>query len=254
MSPRQPDKVLITADRLTPADNEQRPMAPLTVEIKAGTTTCFIGPDGSGKTRYLRALAGIDPAAGTLEIFQQTVAQLNENEWSAMRPQIGFAGAYTPLISFYNAWLNITLPAQYHQPANDHLIESKAHNLLDELEVKVDLGLLPAYLSRSQRQKLVLIRTLMLDPLVLFLDEPFKPFDPLDEENLAVFFNKLRKEKNLALVMATHNLPYAIENADCIFYVDADHLHRFSSGKELTDSPLADVQQFIHSHYKWATP
>ena len=243
------DNVLIKAYKLAPADKDEQPMQPITIDIRAGTTTCFIGPEGSGKTRYLRALAGIDPAmAGTLKILGRNIAELSETEWSKMRPQIGFTGSYTPLISFYNAWRNITMPAQYHHLANDKTIERKANNLLIDLGVKADMDQLPAYLSRIQRQKLILIRALMLDPLALFLDEPFKPFDPLEEANLSDFLKKLRKEKNMALVMATHNLAFAIENADSIFFVDHGNLQSFKSGKELTDSSLTDVRQFIHSH------
>lgn len=244
---------LATAHRLVPqVEYEDAHLSPLELTVGPNSLVCLIGPDGAGKTRYLRTLAGIElPESGELHLLGADIETMSQSEWHAMRKRIGFVAANAPLISFYSAWRNLLFPAEYHNLGSLEEIEKKANRLIAQIGIDSDLDQLPAYLGRKETHKLAIVRALMLEPEILFLDEPFKPLDAMEGAKLKEFLLSLRQTGHLALVMATHDIPFAVREADTIFFVSNENLYRFSSGRELSASPIFEVRQFLETHNRW---
>ena len=82
------DEILIDGQELAPMGGATV-LSPLSLSVRAGTVTCFVGPDGSGKSLYLRALAGIDAVqTGRLTLLGRSAYTLDEDEWRQMRVRI----------------------------------------------------------------------------------------------------------------------------------------------------------------------
>ena len=140
-------EILIAGRELVPSGTKSV-LPALSLSVRTGSVTCLVGPDGSGKSHYLRALAGIDAVrAGQLTLLGRSAYNLDEEEWRQMRARIGFLGSRTPLISFFNGWRNVLFPALYHRLAPPAEVEAKARELIAALGIDADLEELPAYLD-----------------------------------------------------------------------------------------------------------
>lgn len=237
--------ILIDGRELVPMGEGSR-LPPLSLALQAGSVTCLVGPDGSGKSRYLRALAGIDAVrAGQLTLLGRSAYNLDEEEWRRMRARLAFLGSDTPLLSFFSGWRNIVFPPLYHRLADPQAIEAKGCGLVDALGIDADLEELPAYLDSLNVYKLTIVRALMLDPLVLFLDEPFRRFDICSIRPVQQFLLDRVRDSGLALVTATHDLRFVAKYADRVVFCGDGTLHSFVDGKEMLQAPFAEVREYI---------
>ena len=238
-------EILINGQGLVPIDATSF-LSPLSLSVRAGSVTCFVGPDGSGKSRYLRTLAGVDAVQdGQLTLLGQSAYNLTQDEWRQMRARIGFLGSNTPLISFFSGWQNVLFPALYHRLAEPAEVEAKARKLIADFGIDADLEELPAYLDGLNVYKLTIVRALMLEPLVLFLDEPFRRFDIGSIRPVQRFLLNMVRESGLALVIATHDLPLVAKYADQVFFCGDGNVRSFTGGSELLRSSFADVQEYV---------
>src|SRR6201999_4260984 len=125
---------------------------PLTMEVKAGDTVCLVGPNGGGKTAYLRALAAVDrPAAGSVKLLGKDAGRLSTDAWRALRLRAAYVAEGAPLLSVVNGLINVTLPAMYHRLGTATQVATAAQELLKFLDYPGRQDLLPAYLNQHEQ-------------------------------------------------------------------------------------------------------
>lgn len=219
---------------------------PLSLEAAAGETVCLLGPNGGGKTAYLRALAAVDPpAAGTLELFGLDTRKLGETARRNLRLRAAFVSEGAPLLSVVNGLINVTLPAMYHRLGNATEMQAAAIETLKFLDYPGRQDLLPAYLNQHERLLLAIARCLMLSPEAIFLDEPFHMTDNACRERESAVLRKLVRERNMAVFIATHNLAFARKHADRIVFLHPAWVGCFAGWKAFADAGRAEVRAFL---------
>ncbi|MBI2383711.1 MAG: ATP-binding cassette domain-containing protein [Gammaproteobacteria bacterium] len=219
---------------------------PLDFAAGGGTLSCLVGPRGCGKTAWLRCLAAIDPpVAGTLSLDGCDCGGLSLDAWRRLRLRAAFLGPTTPLLSVLGALANVMLPAQYHRLGTNDAIRRKAFGLLERLGWEGPLDALPAHLSRHQRRLLALARCLILDPVILFVDEPFDMSDVDGWHPLADVFAELRRDRGLTQIVITHHLPFVHRHADRILFACPGGLLDFAGWAPLAASDDPDVRAFL---------
>jgi len=219
---------------------------PLSLEVKAGDTICLVGPNGGGKTAYLRALAAVDrPAAGTVKVLGQDASRLSTDAWRALRLRAAYVLEGAPLLSVVNGLINVTLPAMYHRLGTATQVAAAAQDLLTFLDYPGRQDLLPAYLNQHERLLLAIARCLMLSPELMFLDEPFHMTDNACREREAEVFRRLTQEKGLAVLIATHNLGFVRRHADKIVFLHPQWVGCFEGWKAFSAAKQAEVRDFL---------
>ncbi|HEY3645581.1 MAG TPA: ATP-binding cassette domain-containing protein [Gammaproteobacteria bacterium] len=219
---------------------------PLSIDVKAGETVCLVGPNGGGKTAYLRALAAVDkPAAGTLTLLGKDSSRLNTDAWRALRLRAAYVLEGAPLLSVVNGLINVTLPAMYHRLGSATQVAAAAQELLKFLDYPGRQDLLPAYLNQHERLLLAIARCLMLSPELMFLDEPFHMTDNACREREAAVFRRLTRDKGLAVLIATHNLGFVRRHADKIVFLHPQWVGSFDGWKPFSASTQAEVRDFL---------
>ncbi len=220
---------------------------PLDLDIHAATLTCVVGPDRSGKTRYMRTLAGIDPPVeGEVVALGLDSSDLERGEWRQLRARIGYIGSETTLLPTLDGLRNVVFPALYHRLGGAVEIEERARRLLEELRVRQYTGVLPASMSGVQRNKLILARSLLLEPKVLFLDDPYKLVDVLAVVELNEFLLEWMKKKGISIVMATDDLEFGEKHGDQTLFIARGIVCRFESMSEFRQSPYPEVKRFMN--------
>jgi NitT/TauT family transport system ATP-binding protein len=180
------------------------------LEIPRGETWAILGPSGCGKTTLLYLLAGLRfPASGTIEIDGERLTR--------PRPRSGLILQDYGLLPWSTVRENVELGLQVrnfygedgkHAPVNFQPGNNVSY-WLERLGIEQVADKYPAQISGGQRQRTAIARTLVLEPDLLLMDEPFSSLDAITREDLQHLTLALCAEKHLTLVVVTH----AIEEA-----------------------------------------
>ena len=188
----------------------------MTFTAPAGAVTALIGPNGSGKTTLMLMLASLlRPDAGTIRVAgsDPVVAP------AAVRAVLGW------MPDALGSWDSLTVRSALETTGRLYRMTrleaaKRASELLDQVGLNDLAGQPTRVLSRGQKQKLSLARSLVHDPEVLLLDEPASGLDPLARAELQVLVRRLASEGKTVLV-SSHVLTELDEMADTAVYVDA---------------------------------
>lgn len=226
----------------------QQASTALDFELDRGRIVALVGPHDSGKSAWLQTLAGLrSPIAGELWLLGEQAAHLSPRARQALRARLGFVSNGAPLLSNFNARLNVMLPRLYHRRESLAVAEMAANALLDQLEYHGPRDALPAHLGQLERLQLLLARALVMDPAMLFLDEPFSLDLAQSWQALGELLVQVAREEQRGVVVVTHNLFFVAEHADEILFVHNGDIDSFQGWQELLQSNRVDVQEFLHS-------
>jgi putative ABC transport system ATP-binding protein len=178
-----------------------------TFSIEAGQFIAVVGPSGSGKTTLLSMLGGLlTPTSGTIVINGRQVEKLLPGQRQEYRrDHIGFIFQTNNLIPFLTARENLLLMNKIG-PSDRRMMNERAQQLLDELELTSRANALVTELSGGERQRVAIARALMRDPEMVLADEPTANLD--SELGRRVVQNLVDgvKGRNKIGIMVTHDL------------------------------------------------
>ncbi len=180
----------------------ERVLCDVDVDISSGEVIALLGPSGCGKTTLLRVLAGlIEPSEGTVQR-------------SAASQPAGFMFQRSVLLPWRNALSNVMLPRELHgtvSPESDR----RARELFEVLGLRRSENRRTHELSGGMQQRVALARSLIEEPKLLYLDEPFSALDEITREDLNLELLRVLETTNLeAVVFVTHSLEEAAFLAD----------------------------------------
>lgn len=183
-----------------------RALHDLSFSIAQGEFVCLLGPSGSGKSTLLRMLAGlVEPDDGVMQLRDEPIVQ--------PRREIALVFQSPTLMPWRTVLENVLLPAQV-QGGVDTAAATRAYDLLNLMGLSDFAGAWPRQLSGGMAQRAALARTLMLDPEVLLLDEPFGALDAMTRERLNLELLRLHEQEGRTMLMVTHDIAEAVLLAD----------------------------------------
>lgn len=201
--------------------NEQQVLHDVTLNIKAGTITAIIGKSGSGKSTFLKLVAGIIASkyGGKIQIFG--------NPKMLEKHELGFVPQEIALIPDISIIDNIKIAGLILGLSEKQAME-KATELMKMLKMEENLNKKPTELSGGQKVRLNIILSLLHEPRIVILDEPFVGLDFLNRRLVWHFLESLKK-KGLAVVLTSHLLTETQEHADRLIILKEGRT--FFSGK-----------------------
>ena len=182
------------------------------LELKQGEFVALQGASGSGKSTLLQLLGGLDqPTSGTI-LFKGKPLRLQTAQQAAIfRGQnVGFVFQAYHLLPDLDALENIMLPAQV-QRASVLTSRNRSMDLLASVGLKDRMDHRPSELSGGEQQRVAIARALMNEPEIVLADEPTGNLDSNTEAGIIDLLKKLHKERNLTLLVATHDEIVAAE-------------------------------------------
>lgn len=208
-------------------------LAPTRLRVRAGQAVAIVGPSGCGKSTLMRLMVGLlRPDRGHIQFQQQ---QLTESVIQAARLKMGYVIQGGGLFPHLSAERNVSLPAR-HVGWSEARIAARVQQLAELAHFPTThLSRYPVQLSGGQRQRVSFMRALMLDPDVLFLDEPLGALDPLTRSKLQIQLRELVRNLDKTVVLVTHDL------AEASFLGDTIVLMR--RGQIVQQGSLATLQQ-----------
>lgn len=187
--------------------------------INKGEFCAIVGTSGSGKSTLLNMLAGLEkPTKGTVVIAGVHMERLNENQLVTFRREhVGFIFQSFNLLGTLNAVENIALPLTF-RGIPKKLRLSKAGNMLKLVGLADHSKHKPSQMSGGQQQRVGVARALVMDPDIIFADEPTGNLDSKTSSEILGLMRDVVKKQDKTLIMVTHDNHLA-GYADRVFHI-----------------------------------
>lgn len=207
----------------------------ISLRIEQGRSVMVMGESGSGKSLLMKIMAGIIPAhSGVVRLNGADIAHLSVRQINAMRNDFGFLFQDGALWQNMTVLQNLMLPLQTHRGKwTPHQMKERIDRLCAYLRFEDDLSQRPVSLSSGERKVVALMRALVLDPSLLFYDEPHAGLDSRSSERVLQLF-KDQKAAGKTQVIASHNGEIASMVADSILVLDRGAVLAYDTVRNLT--------------------
>jgi lipoprotein-releasing system ATP-binding protein len=178
----------------------------LNLEVSAGEQIAIIGQSGVGKSTLLYLLGSLErPTAGKVYFEDQDLFVMDERALAEFRNRkLGFVFQFHYLLADFSALENVMMPALIAR-LSDSDARQRAEDVLDVVGLKDKLHRRPAELSGGEQQRVAVARAVVLGPKLVLADEPTGNLDPQTAEEVNQVFQRLNRDLNVTLVVATHN-------------------------------------------------
>ncbi len=176
------------------------------VTFPAGKSTVIMGPSGCGKSTLLKVAAGITvPNRGKVYLREANLFRLSEKKLLSFRKMNGFMFQDAALWANKTIFDNLALPLQlHHRELSSREITHKVNTLLEIMNLDDSVKLRPAQLSLGERKIVSFLRAIILDPAIVYLDDPTPSIDHAMLENMMQMIKEL-KDKGCTIIAVTHD-------------------------------------------------
>lgn len=223
-------------------------LAGISQVVRPSETICILGPSGSGKTSLIKIMAGLEPPdTGEVLYNGHSYFRLRSRRQMQFQQQTGFVFQDAALISNMNIYDNIALPLRYHYRMKEAEIHDRVTTVLETFELEDKAMLRPANLSIGKKKLASLARAIVLDPAVLFYDEPVSNIDQASA-NMVLSLINIKKQTGLVTsIIVTSDIDFAKAIADRIFIIHRGQIVIAGSVKEVLASKDSYVLQIINA-------
>ncbi len=217
------------------------------LSVRQGEIMVIMGGSGSGKSTLLRHLVGLTrPTAGRIELLGTDIAHARSMEMLQLRRKIGVAFQGGALFSSMNVLENIMLPLREHTRLDRKTMEIMARLKLEVVSLAGSEDLMPSELSGGMLKRAAVARAIVMDPALLFFDEPSAGLDPVVSSALDDLILKLREAMNMTIVVVTHELESAFKIADRITVLDQGRILMVDEVEAVRRSDNERIQNLLN--------
>jgi len=215
--------------------------------VAASEIMVIMGGSGSGKTTLLRHLIGLEkPTAGTLKLLGKELDSLGAIDTIKLRRQIGVAFQGGALFSSMSVMENIKLPLREHTRLNETTMDIMARMKLEVVNLAGFGDLMPAELSGGMLKRAAVARAIVMDPKLLFFDEPSAGLDPVASAALDELILRLRDAMQITVVVVTHEVESALNIADRITILDSGRIVEVDTPEAIRNSQNPRVHNLLN--------
>lgn len=226
---------------------ERRILDGVDLQVRRGEILVIMGGSGSGKSTLLRHLLGLKrPSAGSIRLLGTELEALSKQQLYALRRRMGVAFQGGALFSSMTLRENVALPLRQHTRLDEETIRIMTRMKLEMVNLGGFEDLRPAELSGGMLKRAGLARSLIMDPELLFFDEPSAGLDPVVSAELDALILRLREALSMTIVVVTHELESAFGIADRILVLDQGRVLVTGTVEEVRNTDNARVQDLLN--------
>ena len=218
----------------------------ISFDVPRGKTSAVLGPSGTGKSVLLKVIiALLRPEEGQVLIDGELMTGVREKEVLRIRRKFGVLFQDGALFGSMNLYDNIAFPMVEHTHKTDREIRSAVLQKAELVGLVAHLEKLPGEVSGGMRKRAGLARALILDPEIIFFDEPDSGLDPVRVAYLDNLVNTAQAETGSTFFIITHNIESVRRTADYMGLLFRSGLVKFASKEEMTTSRDPIIRQFL---------
>lgn len=207
----------------------------------------IMGGSGSGKSTLLRHLMALEEkTSGAMRILEHDIDEISRQEFLEVRKKLGVAFQSGALFSSMTVGENIMLPLYEHTDLDALTMEIMARMKLEVVELSGFENLMPSELSGGMIKRAAFARAIVMDPKVLFCDEPSAGLDPVVASALDDLILDMRDAMRMSIVVVTHELDSAFKIADRITILDRGEILMIGTVDEVLNSKSERVHALLN--------
>jgi molybdate/tungstate transport system ATP-binding protein len=210
----------------------------ISFSVRKGEYFVILGPTGSGKTLLLESIAGFRKIGGEIKVNGADISKIPIEERN-----FGIVYQDFSLFPHLNVYENIAFSLKVKGKRN---ISEKIEWIASKLGIKNILAKSVLNLSGGEKQKVAVARTLVSEPVILFLDEPFASIDTAFRKKMYDFIKEIHREFHLTILQITHDFNEAIFLADRIAVLRNGKIEQIGTPAEIFKAPKTEfVASFV---------
>src|SRR6266851_7479350 len=243
MTPGQP---LVEVWKVWKAFGEKPVLRGVSFALPKGTILAVMGGSGQGKTVLLRIASGLaQPDSGEVHVFGARIDRMSEEAMLPLRRRTGFVFQGAALFDSLTVFENVAFPLREHTRLSLGEITDRVHRFLSLVGLPGVDDLLPAELSGGMRKRVGIARALVLEPEVVFFDEPTAGLDPTNARLVAELMASLRSGVCDTAIVVTHDIEFANMIADQMAILHQGRIADIGTPAEMRASSNPDVRRFL---------
>jgi phospholipid/cholesterol/gamma-HCH transport system ATP-binding protein len=211
----------------------------------------LLGPSGTGKSVFIKLVVGLlYPDAGDILVHGESVPNMTDDELFEMRKKFGLLFQDGALFGSMNIFDNTAFPLRQHTDKSEEEIGDIVNRRLSEVGLAEAHYKMPNELSGGMRKRAGFARALVLDPAIVFFDEPDSGLDPVRTALLCELIREIHEENGGCYMIISHDLGTARRVSDFIAVLWKGRIVESGPAEELFDSPNDFVRQFLNAEVK----
>ncbi|WP_024674407.1 amino acid ABC transporter ATP-binding protein [Pseudomonas syringae] len=236
---------MIMFSRINKWYGEYQALTEITAEVQRGEVVVLCGPSGSGKSTLIRTVNRLEDVQQGQILFDGHDVNGTDANVNRLRSRVGFVFQSFNLFPHLSVLDNIILTPTKVRGLKSSEARARAMELLDRVGLAHKAGAYPAQLSGGQQQRVAIARALAMEPPVMLFDEPTSALDPEMVGEVLSVMKGLAKE-GMTMMCVTHEMNFAREVADTIWFMDAGQILEKSSPEAFFQQPSHPrAQRFI---------
>ncbi len=243
MQEKQPVIQLINLEK---AFGAQKVLRGASISIEEGKTTVIVGASGQGKSVLLKHMLGLLRAdSGQVLVYGRDINRMKKRELTEIRADIGVLFQGSALFDSMTVYDNIALPLRERTKLDESSIRAKVREKLALMDLNEIDQKYPAQLSGGMKKRVGLARALVMDPKVVFLDEPTTGLDVKKSKEIYRLFFKTQSQLGYTAVIVSHDAPKIFKLADYVALVADGKVQGCLSPEEFQLSENPYIKAFV---------
>lgn len=219
----------------------------LDIDIPRGSVTAIMGPSGTGKTTLLRLMTGQDlPDRGSILFDGDDVTKMSRRQLYNMRRRVGMLFQNGALLTDLSVYENVAFPLREHTKLPERLIRHIVLTKLHAVGLRGTWRMMPSELSGGMARRVALARAIVMDPEVIYYDEPFVGLDPISMGVVVRLIRRMNDALGLTSVVVTHDVEEVSSIADRTYLLSEGKVVASGTPEDLQSNCSAVVMQFMN--------
>jgi phospholipid/cholesterol/gamma-HCH transport system ATP-binding protein len=216
------------------------------VTLQAGRVNFVIGRSGGGKSVLLKHLTGLmAPDSGEIWYGDMELGRSGRRGLAALRRRTGLLFQDGALFDSLTVSENVSFPAWYHGTLRPAEAASRVRALLEELGMGGRAGARVSELSGGERKRVALARSLIMEPRVIFFDEPTTGLDPILSSQVDSLILDTRDRTGATCVVVSHDIAAVLSIADQVSLIHDGRMILTGTPRDFRESDVPEVREFV---------